>query len=71
MPTYSKVLTMQTLNLSDVLMHAGIGTVFAGTGACLRGVCAHTHAEHYRILTWIVAAILIMIEATIMVAVVG
>lgn len=64
---------MHLLELShaDVLMHAGIGTVFAGTGACVRGLCAHTHAQHYRVLAFIIGAILVLVESIFMVWLVG
>lgn len=51
--------------LADVLMHAGIGTIFACTGACTRRLCAHKVAQIS------VGGTLILIEAAAMTAVVG
>lgn len=51
--------------LADVLMHAGVGTVFACTGACTRRMCSHKLAQIG------VGGTLILFEAAAMTAVVG
>jgi hypothetical protein len=59
------------LELTDIAVHAGIGSVFALTGACVRGACEHTKVQHAGILAFFIAVVLIFIEATVMVWAVG
>lgn len=56
---------MTAVYLHDVLVHSGIGAVFAGTGACVRGACDHLHHK------LIVGGVLIFGEAAAMVYLVG
>lgn len=56
---------MTAVYLHDVLVHSGIGAVFAGTGACVRGACDHLHHK------LIVGGVLIFGEAAAMVYFVG
>lgn len=51
--------------IADIALHAALGGVFMGTGACVRGMCEHTWHR------WTVGSALLLIEATVMVAVVG
>jgi hypothetical protein len=57
--------------LTDIILHAILGGIFAGTGACIRGVCAHTHWQHAKVVAVVAAVVLIFIEATVMVWAVG
>lgn len=51
--------------VTDVLTHAGIGGMFACTGACARYCCTH------RIRQLAVGVVFILIEAAITVRIVG
>lgn len=51
--------------LADILMHAGIGSVFACTGACTQHFCKHTVAK------LALGGVLIIAEAAVMVPLVG
>lgn len=54
-----------TAYLTDVLVHAGMGVAFACTGACARYVCKH------RLHQVLAAAALVLLEAALIVRVVG
>jgi hypothetical protein len=48
-----------------IVEHAALGTVFAGTGACLRGQCDHLHHK------LLLGAAAVIIEAVVMVSTIG
>jgi S-adenosylhomocysteine hydrolase len=62
---------MHAITLADVLLHAGIDTVFAGFGACMRGVCTHTKAQHVSFIGILITALIILTAAIVQVALVG
>jgi hypothetical protein len=50
---------------SAIVEHAALGTVFAGTGACLRGQCDHLHHKV------MLGAFAVIVEAVVMVSLIG
>lgn len=53
------------MSIELIAEHAAIGTVFTGTGACLRGQCEHWYHR------WSLGLIAVMLEAVVLTAVVG
>jgi hypothetical protein len=51
--------------LAAIVEHAALGSIFASTGACLRGQCDHLHHK------LMLGAAAILAEAIVMVSLIG